>query len=86
MVMSLRRNLLIQVILLVLIAAPQAEAQGIQVITLANPALYNPYGVALDTNGNVYVADPGNVRVVECSSDGTFISNWTTMGICSVVF
>jgi sugar lactone lactonase YvrE len=37
---------------------------------------YNPYGVAIDPSGNVYVADVSNLRVQEFSSAGTFIKAW----------
>jgi hypothetical protein len=37
---------------------------------------YNPYGVAIDPSGNVYVADVSNFRVQEFSSAGTFIKAW----------
>jgi tripartite motif-containing protein 71 len=40
-----------------------------------------PYGVALDSSGNVYVADSGNNRVQKFNSDGTFISKWGSKGI-----
>jgi hypothetical protein len=37
-----------------------------------NAALLNhPYGVAVDSNGNLYIADLGNARVRKVASDGT---------------
>jgi len=35
-----------------------------------------PRAVAVDTSGNIYVADSGNDRVVVFASDGTFIRSW----------
>lgn len=34
--------------------------------------LSNPYGIALDASGNVYVADTGNSRISKYNSDGAF--------------
>ncbi len=38
--------------------------------------LSSPSAIALDQEGNVYVADTGNNRIQVFSSNGTFISNW----------
>jgi hypothetical protein len=35
-----------------------------------------PAGIALDQEGNVYVADTGNNRIQVFSSNGTFITKW----------
>ena len=40
----------------------------------------NPYGTAVDSSGNVYVADVGNHRVQKFTSTGTFITQWGTLG------
>ena len=37
-------------------------------------------GVAVDSSGNVYVADPGNHRIQKFNSTGTFISSWGGSG------
>jgi DNA-binding beta-propeller fold protein YncE len=42
--------------------------------------LSSPSGVALDQEGNVYVADTGNDRIQVFSSNGTFISQWARPG------
>ena len=39
-----------------------------------------PYGVAVDSSGNVYVADKGNNRIQKFSSDGSFLSKWGSYG------
>ena len=39
-----------------------------------------PRGVAVDSTGNVYVADQGNHRVQKFTSTGTFVTKWGTEG------
>ena len=39
-----------------------------------------PSGVDVDSDGNVYVADPFNDRVQKFSNDGTFITKWGSFG------
>ena len=39
-----------------------------------------PRGIAVDSSGNVYVADAGNNRVEKFSSGGTFIATWGSYG------
>jgi len=39
-----------------------------------------PVGVALDSNGNVYVADSGNNRIQVFNSTGTYITQWGSAG------
>jgi len=48
-----------------------------------DPALFeharspmHPYGVAVDSSGNVYVSDTGNDRVLKFGSDGSSITKW----------
>jgi DNA-binding beta-propeller fold protein YncE len=38
-----------------------------------------PRDVGVDTSGNVYVADNGNGRVVELSSQGQFVAKWKSL-------
>ncbi len=40
-----------------------------------------PHGIAIDSSGNVYVADSGNSRIQKFTSDGTFITKWGTEGL-----
>jgi len=39
-----------------------------------------PYGIAVDSNGYVYVTDTGNHRVQKFDSDGNFILEWGSAG------
>lgn len=41
--------------------------------------LSNPSGVAVDTNGNVYISDTGNHRILRVTSPGTAASQITTI-------
>jgi hypothetical protein len=38
--------------------------------------LDHPTGVALDANGFIYVADPGNARIVEYSASGAYVNRF----------
>lgn len=40
----------------------------------------NPYGVAVDASGNVYVVDTGNPRIQKFSSSGAFLAKWGSSG------
>lgn len=40
----------------------------------------NPRNVALDSEGNIYVADSGNNRIQKLNSEGQFILQWGTFG------
>jgi sugar lactone lactonase YvrE len=37
---------------------------------------YGPRGIALDAQGNVYIADTGNKRIVVTNGEGTFLYQW----------
>jgi DNA-binding beta-propeller fold protein YncE len=41
-----------------------------------NGAFINPMGIAIDSLGNVYVADQVHQRIAKFTSDGTFIKDW----------
>jgi len=45
-----------------------------------NGQFNNPYSVAVDSSGNVYVADTGNNRIQTFSSTGTYQTQWGTSG------
>ena len=45
-----------------------------------NGTLNQPAGIAIDQEGNVYVADTANNRIQVFSSNGTFISKWGGYG------
>src|SRR5438876_663229 len=45
-----------------------------------NGQFKNPSYVAVDSSGNVYVADSGNNRIQKFNSDGTFITKWGSTG------
>ncbi len=40
----------------------------------------SPFGVAVDSSGNVYVADINNHRIQKFNSSGTFITKWGSSG------
>jgi PKD repeat protein len=40
----------------------------------------SPKGIAVDSSGNVYVADPGNHRIQKFSSTGAFLAKWGSEG------
>jgi sugar lactone lactonase YvrE len=40
----------------------------------------NPQGVAIDSSGNVYVADTWNHRIQKFNSSGGFMSKWGSLG------
>jgi DNA-binding beta-propeller fold protein YncE len=41
---------------------------------------YNPYGIAADKNGYVYIADSGNDRIQKYTADGEFVTQWGKLG------
>lgn len=53
----------------------------------ANPlSFYGPRGIAVDTRGNVYVADTGNKRIVVTDSNGEFLYQFGSAGTATGEF
>ncbi|GAB4515950.1 MAG: TIGR03663 family protein [Anaerolineae bacterium] len=44
-------------------------------------AMWGPRGIAIDSQGNVYVADTGNKRVQKFSPEGQFLGQWGGGGV-----
>src|SRR5947207_13610475 len=47
---------------------------------IGNGQFSNPFGLALDSTGNVYVADVSNNRIQKFSALGTYVTQWGTQG------
>lgn len=47
-------------------------------ISTTNPPLRNPHGIAIDLQGNIYVADSGNIRVIKLLTNGTIVQSYKT--------
>ena len=43
-----------------------------------NGAFINPWGIAIDSSGNVYVADQVHQRIAKFTNNGTFIADWSS--------
>jgi tripartite motif-containing protein 71 len=54
------------------------DSQGKWLATFKNIGLSDPNGVALDSSGNIYIADRGNNRVVVLDAGGNLIDEWGT--------
>ena len=52
-------------------SSPQAQEAG---------QLRSPWGVSVDSHGDVYVSDTGNQRVQKFDREGTFITQWGGYG------
>ncbi len=48
--------------------------------------LLGPWGVAVDGQGKVYVADQIGTRIQEFDGDGNFVATWGTLGISAAEF
>src|SRR5665647_1294289 len=78
-------GLIIGIFLLTLIQGVQA-AETYQFITkwgslgTDNGQFNNPRDIAVDNNGNVYVADTGNNRIQKFASNGTYLTQWGGFG------
>ena len=53
---------------------------GIHLGSAGDGQFNNPYGVAVDDSGNVYVSDSSNQRVQKFDSSGNFITKWGSFG------
>ncbi len=45
-----------------------------------NGQFNGPKGIAVDSNGNVFVVDQGNNRIEKFSNTGVYISQWGSYG------
>ncbi|RPJ69494.1 MAG: 6-bladed beta-propeller, partial [Alphaproteobacteria bacterium] len=74
--------------LLVLMSASVTHAETYTFVTKwgsydSGGVLYpilDPYGIAVDSSGNVYVADKNNHRIQKFDSNGTYITKWGSLG------
>ncbi len=77
--------LLLALLLLGVMAAP-AAGEGYTLSTIWGPEgsdngqFVLPKAIALDCNGNVYVADTFNHRIQKFDNDGTFLTTWGSEG------
>jgi DNA-binding beta-propeller fold protein YncE len=65
------------------VPTPPAIATVVPAPSLAGPAvaaLRRPEGIVLDRDGNLWVADYGNDRVVKLSPDGRLLLSWGSHG------
>ena len=45
-----------------------------------------PYGIAVDSSGNVFVVDTGNHRIQKFTNSGTFVTKWGSQGTANGQF
>ena len=81
--LSVRMTLCLSVIIL---PAMFAQAQEWRLVGewgsqgTGNGQFQSPYGIAVDANGRVFVADTNNHRIQKFEPDGTFVKAWGSLG------
>jgi sugar lactone lactonase YvrE len=84
-------NTLVQLLIVIMLcslvlALPAAAAETYNVVTTwgtlgtGNGQFISPEGIAVDSSGNVYVADTGNGRIQKFTSDGLYLTQWGSLG------
>jgi len=56
------------------------ETATLEAVIAAEAGLTNPKGIAVDADGNLYVGDKGNGRIVALSPDGKVLHTWGKAG------
>lgn len=49
-------------------------------INAAEWGVYNPQGLALDSDGNIYLADTGGSRILKSDANGNLVAEWGSLG------
>jgi DNA-binding beta-propeller fold protein YncE len=60
---------------------PCADPDGDGPLATGDGQFYEPWGVAVDASGNIYVADTWNGRIQVFGPDGTFLQRWGTFAV-----
>jgi hypothetical protein len=60
--------------------SPKQSGPSNKVVSSGDGQVNDPWGIAVDSAGNVYVADSMNHRVQKFSSTGVFITKWGSKG------
>ena len=75
---SIKNASLAVIVLLLLLACGSAGTWGRE--DSGDGQFWRPYGVAVDGNGNVYVAEYYSERIQKFTSDGAFLAKWGSQG------